>query len=80
MASDKSADFNTTLDRILRERLEPFDVPSEIRTSLRQEILAFFQRPEKNPHGACIMTPEASMAADQERTNGTSTGAKPQII
>lgn len=70
MPSDKSTDLSVTLDRILRERLEAFNVPQEIRGELRKEILAFFQRPETKPFGACIMTAEASIAADQARKEG----------
>jgi hypothetical protein len=70
MVSDKSTDPSVTLDRILRERLEAFNVPQEVRGELRKEILAFFQRPETKPFGACVMTPEASMAADQARKTG----------
>ena len=62
--------LSTSIDRILRERLEQFNVPVEVRTALKNEILAFFQRPEKKPYGAAIMTPEASMASDQARKNG----------
>ncbi len=69
MASERSNDLATTVDRILRERLEQFNVPSEVRAELRKELLAFFQRPEKTPFGACVMTPAASMAADQARKN-----------
>jgi hypothetical protein len=64
---DKSNDMTVTLDRILRERLDQFEVPVEVRNELRRDILAFFQRPEKKPFGAAVMTPEASMAADQAR-------------
>ncbi len=70
MASDRNADILPTLDRILRERLEQFDVAVEVRNELRNEILAFFQRPEIEKFGATIMTPEASMAADQARKSG----------
>ncbi len=72
--------LNDTLDRILRERLEQFDVPTATRQEIRNEILAFFQRPETKPFGACVMTPEASMAADQQRRGEKGTGAKPRII
>ena len=67
MASDKSTDLTNTIDRILRERLNQYEVPSEVRTELRREILAFFQRPETKPFGAAVMTIEASIAADQAR-------------
>jgi len=75
-------DLPTTLDRILRERLDQFEVPTEVRQSLRDEILAFFQRPEKKPFGAAVMTPAASIAADQARKEGRAPGedGKPQII
>lgn len=67
MVSDKNMNLTNTIDRILRERLEQFEVPNEVRQELRREILAFFQRPETKPFGAAVMTPEASMAADQAR-------------
>ena len=80
MATDKNTDLTATLDRILRERLDQFEVPVEVRNELRKEILAFFQRPEKKPFGAAVMTPEASMAADQarkeKRTQRPGTGPK----
>jgi hypothetical protein len=82
MASDRSNDLTITVDRILRERLEQFGVPSEVRNELRSELLAFFQRPEKQPFGACIMTPAASIAADQARKakETQKSGSKPEII
>lgn len=82
MPSDKSTDLSVTLDRILRERLEAFNVPQEIRGELRKEILAFFQRPERKPFGACVQTPQASMAADQARKEKKTQkgGATPEII
>jgi len=75
-------DSSLTLDRILRERLEPFQVPQEIREELRKELMAFFGKPERNPYGACVMTPAASVAADKERMEkrGDPTNAKPEII
>jgi len=82
MATDKSTDISTTVDRILRERLEQYNVPSEVRSEIRAELLAFFQRPERKPFGAAIMTPAASMAADQARkTKQTQRGGPtPEII
>ena len=83
MVTDKSTDLSNTIDRILKERLDQFNVPTEIRSGLRREILAFFQRPEVTPYGAAVMTPEASIAADQARKDkrtqapGTNT---PKII
>jgi len=74
MPSEKKTNLNTTLERILRERLEQFDVPTEVRNELRKEILAFFQRPEQKPFGAAVMTGEASMAADQARKEGKTQG------
>jgi len=77
-----SNDAGLTLDRLLRERLDQFEVPQEVRSALRQDILAFFGRPERNPFGACVMTPEASVAADKERIEkrGDPNNAKPRII
>lgn len=76
-------DVKLNIDRILRERLEQFDVPATVRNNIRQELLAFFQRPEKKPFGACVMTPSASMAADQARKDGKTqdgNSSKPEII
>jgi hypothetical protein len=79
---NNSGDSGLTLDRILRERLEQYEVPQEVRGTLRDEILAFFNRPEKKPYGAAVMTPEASMAADKERKEKKfdPNAAKPKII
>lgn len=80
--NNNSNDNSLTLDRILRERLEQFDVPQEVRAALRQDLLAFFGRPERKPFGACVMTPEASVAADKERIEkrGDPNNAKPKIV
>lgn len=67
MVTDKNNAPTAVLDRILRERLNQFDVPAEIISALRDEILAFFGRPERKPSGATVMTPSASMAADRQR-------------
>jgi len=77
-----SNDNDLTLDRILRERLDQYEVPQEVRENLRKELLSFFGRPERNPFGACVMTPEASAAADKERAEkrGNPLNAKPKII
>ena len=77
-----SNDNSLTLDRILRERLEQYNVPQEVRAELRKEIMAFFGRPERNPFGACVMTPDASVAADKERIEKRNdpNNAKPKII
>lgn len=82
MSKQNSNDSELTLDRILRERLEQFEVPLEVRSQLRTELLSFFGRPERKPFGACVMTPEASVAADKERQEkrGDPGNAKPRII
>jgi len=82
MTSERSNSLNTTVDRILRERLKQFEVPNEVINELKDEILAFFGRPEKKPFGACVMTPGASIAADQARKAGKvqKGGPKPEII
>lgn len=75
-------DSDLTLDRILRERLDQYNVPLEVKNELRKEILAFFGRPERRPFGATCMTPEASAAADQDRKDKAVNlnQPKPQII
>jgi hypothetical protein len=77
-----SNDNSLTLDRILRERLDQYNVPQEVRAELRKEVMAFFGRPERKPFGACVMTPEASVAADKERVakRADPNSAKPTII
>lgn len=83
MATDKSNDPAVTITRILRERLEQFNVPAEVQATLRKEILAFMGRPERKPSGACVMTPEASVAADkarQEKRAERPESPKPRII
>jgi hypothetical protein len=81
MAQPTNNETGPTVDRILRERLEDFKVPSEVRNAIAQEILAFMQRPERKPFGATVMTPEASIAADKARQRGAqSDDAKPQIL
>ena len=55
--------------RLLRERLKEFGVPKEVQDALRDDILASFHQPVKKPYGACVMTPEASMAADRQKKN-----------
>lgn len=66
MKSNKN-DPSHALERLLRERLEQFKVPTEVRAELQDDILTFFQRPEVKPFGAAVMTAAASMAADQAR-------------
>jgi hypothetical protein len=82
MVTDKKADTPNSLKRILRERLEQFDVPAEVLTALQKEIEAFVSRPEKKPYGAVVMTPSASVAADRakERGHAESTDEKPKIV
>lgn len=77
-----SNDSGLTLDRILRERLDQYNVPQEVRSELRKELLAFFGRPERKPFGAAVMTMEASVAADKERIEkrGDPNNAKPKIV
>lgn len=77
-----SNDNDLTLDRILRERLEQYGVPLEVRTELRIQLLSFFGRPERKPFGACVMTPDASVAADKERLEKRAdpNNAKPRIV
>lgn len=71
------------IDKILRERLNAFNVPTEIQQSIRNEICAYVGRPEKRIHGACTMSAEASFAADQARMNKkvqSPDSEKPKII
>ena len=82
MNTEKKMDLQNVIERILRERLEQFEVPLEIRNTIRDELLAFFQRPQTKPFGATCMTPEASMAADKARKAGRvqTDGPTPQVM
>lgn len=77
-----SNDSGLTLDRILRERLEQYSVPQEVRAELRKELLAFFGRPERTPFGACVATIGSSVAADRERLEKRNNpdSEKPKIV
>lgn len=69
------------LTRLLNERLINFNVPEEVRSGLLNDILAAVSAPEKKPHGACVMTAAASMAADRQiAKNKVKGGPKPEII
>ena len=37
---ERKSETGVILDRILRERLDPFNVPVEIRNSIRDEVLS----------------------------------------
>ena len=82
--NDHEVEVKTNLMRLIRERLEPFNVPNEIQLGLREEIFILFAtQAMKKPFGACVMTPEASMAADPNnpmRGEVTNLSAKPKII
>jgi len=83
MATEKTSDPLNTIDRILRERLDQYDVPADTRTEIRKEILAYFGRPEVKKYGATVMTPAASMAADKARKDGVTQspdGPKPEVL
>lgn len=79
---ERKSETGVILDRILRERLDPFNVPVEIRNSIRDEVLSLIERPERKPYGACVMTPEASMAADMAKKENRipDQSAKPKLI
>lgn len=79
--SETNNETPATIDRILRERLEQFDVPLDVRNNIAKEILALMGRPERKKHGATVMTPEASLAADKARERGArADDAKPRTI
>jgi hypothetical protein len=83
MVSDRSTKPEVTLQRILAERLEQYEIPSPVVAALREEILNFFQRPEKKLSGATVMTAAASMAADkalQSKKPSEGHEAKPQNL
>lgn len=79
---ERKSETGVILDRILRERLDPFNVPVEIRNSIKDEVLSLIERPERKPYGACVMTPEASMAADiaKKENRIPDQSAKPKLI
>lgn len=73
--------FELVLTRLLKERLDNFNVPIEVQVGLLNDILAAASAPEKKPHGACVMTAAASLAADRQiRKEKVKGGPKPEII
>lgn len=82
MASETNNSMAGIVERILRERLEQFKVPVEVREQIAAEILGILERPERKPYGAAVMTAEASIAADKARERGRASrdDAKPQIM
>lgn len=82
MASETNNSMAGIVERILRERLDQFKVPVEVREQIASEILGILERPERKPYGAAVMTAEASMAADRarERKQARPDDAKPQIM
>ena len=82
MVSETNNNMASIVERILRERLDQFKVPVEVREQIAAEILGILERPERKPYGAAVMTAEASMAADRarERKKASPDDAKPQIM
>lgn len=81
MPTEPKNDNESVLDRVLRERLEQYKVPAEVRAELAAEIKSVLSRPERAKYGAAVMTPEASLAADKARERGARKGdAKPRIF
>lgn len=50
--------------RLIRERLNGFEVPNEVQRALRDDLFALVNKPSKKKHGAAVMTPDASLEAD----------------
>jgi hypothetical protein len=72
---------NSDLEKLLRESLAQFNVSDEAIKTLKEKLLSLFQRPDRKPSGAAVMTAEASMAADKARRGlGTPSDAKPRIV
>jgi hypothetical protein len=61
MVTERKENIEVVIRRIIAERLIDFDVPGEVITNIRDEILAAVNKPEKKPFGATVMTPEASL-------------------
>jgi hypothetical protein len=78
--TSQQEDLSIAVARILRERLEQFDVPAEVRAELATGLLNLLGRPERTKFGACVMTPEASMDGDRQRRGESGTGDKPRIV
>jgi hypothetical protein len=61
MATEKKENIEIVIRRIIAERLIDYDVPGEIISSIRDEVLAAVNKPERKPYGATVMTQEASL-------------------
>ena len=78
--SKPQEDLPSAINRVLRERLEQFEIPVEVRKNIATELLNLVGRPERQKSGVTIMTPEASMDADRQRRGETPIGNKPRVI
>jgi len=78
---DREKTFEQVVYELIRERLKDFDISKDICRGLASDINAASLNPSRNKHGACVMTGEASLAADQERKHGADPSrAKPQVM
>jgi hypothetical protein len=78
--TSQQEDLPIAVARILRERLEQYEVPAEVRAELAANLMNLLGRPERTKFGACVMTPEASMDGDRQRRGESGTGEKPRIV
>jgi len=78
--TERQENLDIAIARLLRERLEQFEVPVEVRNELGDALLGLLGRPERTKFGACVMTPQASMDGDRQRRGETGSGSKPEIV
>lgn len=62
-----SAEMRKNIVKLLKGRLNGFDIPNEIFNATAEDIVAEFEKPSRDKHGACVMTADASIAADEDR-------------
>jgi hypothetical protein len=82
MPNQHGEDIGSVIMRLMRERLDSYEIPSATLQELKNEILKAVGTPERTKFGACVMTPQASMAADQQRKGNTVPpgSAKPDVV
>jgi hypothetical protein len=82
--TEQQETIQVAVARMLKERLEQFEVPVAVRNELASGLLNLLGRPERDKTGATVMTAEASMEADRQRGNGpggtSPASGKPRVL
>ena len=73
--------IEVVIKNLIKNGLIDYNVPTKIIDTIVQNIVNAVRKPEVQKSGACVMTGEASMAADRQRKGQyLPSDAKPQIM